>query len=240
MKLAYWNLKGRAFAIRCLLKYADVDFEDFQYTRESAIQWFVEDKPALYARDDIYPLNMPSNPYLIDGEYTIFQSGTILRYVGRKTGLSAKTDEGKLIEDVIWDVFTQLTDGKDGLMQARWVTSEDPEVQTKELEKVWSRFPEILSRINRILVRNKTKFLTGETPSWIDFVVLTMYDIYFWFQNKKDQLMPTAEAAKPGDLNYEILKMILEIYSNQKVKEYYDSVIEDDFMVPVGNGLAKS
>ena len=79
MKLAYWKIRGEAQAVRLLLSYFGVDFEDYVYSEGD--KWFNEDKLKL-------DLDFPSLPYLIDGHYNIVESGDILRYVVKKWGKS--------------------------------------------------------------------------------------------------------------------------------------------------------
>ncbi|CAN7985536.1 unnamed protein product [Ixodes hexagonus] len=109
--LGYTNVRGLAQSIRNLLTYKGVAFEDKQYKYgpppafEKA-EWN-KDKQCL-------GLQFPNLPYFIDGDVRITQTIAILRYLGRKHDLTARTPqeavELDLLEqqanDLLWGLIT--------------------------------------------------------------------------------------------------------------------------------------
>ena len=88
--LGYWKIRGLAQPIRLLLAYTNTPFTEVQY--ESREKWFEEDKKNL-------GLEFPNLPYLIDGDFKLTESSSILNYIVRRSGhneLLGKTaqDEG--------------------------------------------------------------------------------------------------------------------------------------------------
>ena len=86
-KLGYWDIQGLGQAIRMLLTYLEIEYEDIVYdntTRETT--WMKEIKPNL-------GLEFPNLPYYMEGDFKITQSLAILRYLGKKHGMYGKTDE---------------------------------------------------------------------------------------------------------------------------------------------------
>ena len=73
----YWKARigPRGSINRCLLGYAEVDFEDKQYSSlEGSTTIWSEDKPNL-------GLDFPNLPYLIDGDYKITESRAVSAYI---------------------------------------------------------------------------------------------------------------------------------------------------------------
>jgi glutathione S-transferase len=110
--LGYWDCRGRAEYIRMLLEFAGQEFEDRRYelTGTPTRTWLGEDKVSM-EKD----LAFPNLPYYLetreDGtELKITQSVTILRYLGRKFGLSGvtgSTDQEKTDQQATVELYEQ-------------------------------------------------------------------------------------------------------------------------------------
>ena len=132
-------------------------------------------------------------------------------------------------------MLTQLLDGKDGIVQARWVDNMDnPELQQQNLEKLWADFPNKMSRVNQILKRNQSKFLTGDTVSWIDFALLAMYEGYYSFFNRHGEMQDLVKTIQAGEQNYELFMAFKAIYENERVAAYSEETKKIPFMLPTG------
>lgn len=87
--LAYWDVRGFAQAIRNLLVYKGVEFEDKRYPHgpppEYSCGEWLRQKFEL-------GLKFPNLPYYMDGDVKITQSLAILRYLARKYDLNARND----------------------------------------------------------------------------------------------------------------------------------------------------
>ena len=163
MKVGYWKQKGRAFPIRCLLHHAGIEFEDVLYSSENKDTWFAELKPEMAKTAS--PMAIPSIPYLVDGEVTIFQSMAVLRYAGRKSGYVAQSEAGIIIEDSVEGVLTEVFEK---MRKARF-SGDERDVKQKEFLPVGYG---MLQSINDLL--EKSKYLTGEKLAWIDFYLFQM------------------------------------------------------------------
>lgn len=93
-------------APRYLLAYAEADWEDKKYVDRE--QWFNVDKTGL-------GIQLPNLPYLIDGDYKLTETTSIIRYLPKRLGkpeLLGKTiqDQGRVdqILGVLSDVQTTL------------------------------------------------------------------------------------------------------------------------------------
>ncbi|KAH6934278.1 hypothetical protein HPB50_022858 [Hyalomma asiaticum] len=98
--LAYWDVRGFAQAIRNLLVYEGVEFEDKRYQHgpppEHGRGEWLKDKFNL-------GLKFPNLPYYMDDDVKITQSLAILRYLARKYDLNARND----VEATELDVLEQ-------------------------------------------------------------------------------------------------------------------------------------
>lgn len=218
MKLGYWPLKGRAFATRCLLHYAGIEFEDHKYDAET---WFGKDKPAL--AESAKPFGGPSIPYLQDGDVTIFQSMAVLRYAGRKAGLAATDNKGMMLEDMFEGIIQEIMD-KFG--KARF-GSKDPNQITKNISEMADNLPSQLAPINAALAERK--FLTGDSPSWIDFHLLTIIEAYLFFRARSGTMLAMIESGG-NEQTKNICRMLGDLFQNEKLATYYKSVRHDPFI----------
>lgn len=95
-KLGYYAIRALADPIRLMLHHADVEFEDFHY---------YINPPPNYNRDAWFSvkytlgLQFPNVPYYMDGDLKITQAAAIMRYLGRKHDMIAKTEEEHLRSD---------------------------------------------------------------------------------------------------------------------------------------------
>ncbi|XP_075553474.1 glutathione S-transferase Mu 2-like [Dermacentor variabilis] len=96
--LGYWDIRGRAQAIRNLFAYVGVEYEDKRYSHGSGP---VPSREEWLADKYKLGLDFPNLPYLIDGEVRLSQSFAIMRYLGRKHGLMPKDEDTERRVDMI-------------------------------------------------------------------------------------------------------------------------------------------
>ena len=104
-KLGYWDIQGLGQAIRMLLTYLDIEYEDIVYdntTRQTT--WMKEIKPNL-------GLDFPNLPYYIDGDLKLTQSLAIIRYLGKKNGMYGTTAEESAKIDMLMEFGLDLVRG---------------------------------------------------------------------------------------------------------------------------------
>lgn len=87
IKLGYWKIRGLAEAMRMMLNYADVDYENVMYECGDAPDF---DRSDWLNVKFTLGLDFPNLPYLIDGDVKLTQSISILHYLSVKTGLFPK------------------------------------------------------------------------------------------------------------------------------------------------------
>ncbi|KAH7956271.1 hypothetical protein HPB52_007777 [Rhipicephalus sanguineus] len=96
--LTYWDVRGFAQAIRNLLIYKGVEFEDKRYQHGPPPEYgrgeWLKEKFAL-------GLKFPNLPYYMDGDVKITQSLAILRHLARKHDLHARNDAEATELDVL-------------------------------------------------------------------------------------------------------------------------------------------
>ena len=80
LTVGYWNIRGLGEPVRLVLEYAGKPYDWKEYTIANYMEWFGKDKQEL-------GMDFPNLPYLIDGDFKVAQSTTILKYIGRLNGL---------------------------------------------------------------------------------------------------------------------------------------------------------
>ncbi|ESO90540.1 hypothetical protein LOTGIDRAFT_233779 [Lottia gigantea] len=107
-KLGYWKIRGLAQPIRFLLNYVGEEFEDVQYEQGEAPGYSVEEWTKVKYT---LGLDFPNLPYYIDGNVSMTQSNTILRYIGGKHDLLGKTVKEKVACDMMTENAMDFRNG---------------------------------------------------------------------------------------------------------------------------------
>jgi len=107
LEFSYWALRGLGEPSRLLLRYTETEWTDaaVPLTDEGMNSWFQEKKANL-------GLDFPNLPYLLDGDVKLTQSLAVIRYLGRKFGLSpseADIAKGDVFEQYLVEVRTALS-----------------------------------------------------------------------------------------------------------------------------------
>jgi len=114
--LGYWSIRGLAQAIRYVLAYAGVPFNDVRYQQGGAPDL---SRSAWTDKKESLQLDFPNLPYYIEGDapgeqLRLTQSTTILRHLGRKHLLSGATlaEQARcdLVLDTVYDFKSILVD----------------------------------------------------------------------------------------------------------------------------------
>jgi glutathione S-transferase len=101
--LGYWGLRGLGAPIQYLLEHVGEKYE-FK-------NWSEDHKPDWFGQKNSLGLAFPNLPYLIDGDVKLTQSAAILKYLGRKHGLVATSENDIQIQEQLEGVLGDLRMG---------------------------------------------------------------------------------------------------------------------------------
>ncbi|XP_069485141.1 glutathione S-transferase P 1-like [Ambystoma mexicanum] len=102
-------------------------------------------------------------PMFTDGDFRLFQSNAILRYLARKHYLYGKNDKEAALIDMVNDGAEDLRIKFFRFFFQEWDTGK---------EKYMEEMPDLLSPFERILSKNSSGFLVGSTISFADYSLL--------------------------------------------------------------------
>nr|UQQ66581.1 glutathione S-transferase sigma 4 [Conogethes punctiferalis] len=159
-KLQYFQFNGYAEAIRYMLHYGKLDFEDIRYKRE--------DWPIKSVKDSLPFGQMPT--YEEDGR-TINQSMAIARYVGNKIGLVPSDPWEQAVLDAavlnVYDFAKKLVDN---------LKDQDPEKKEENQKNIDETVEYYLTRFERELKAGNGHF--GGKLSWADFIIVGLVETF--------------------------------------------------------------
>jgi len=213
--VGYWGIKGRAYPIRLLLTYKNIEFEDRCYYKDTAPVWFGEDKPKI---GKMAELNFPSIPFVVDKDNQdetgddkptiIFQSIAVQRYLGRKYNLCAQTDKECYLEDMFEGIFKDIGDA---MQKAVFGTEEDMLKWSEAFDNVWGPIESHMA---------SHKYIAGDNLVALDFVLFSH--------------MEMVENYKPNCFDgYEQLKRFRAcIMEDKNVCQYVESRKKQPFFPP--------
>ncbi|XP_064459459.1 glutathione S-transferase Mu 1-like [Ornithodoros turicata] len=179
--LGYWNVRGIAQPIRYMLEYIGKPYEDKVYNfkedappSELRAEW-LKDKEALGRGDGA--MDFPNLPYYMDGDVKITQSLTIMRYLGRKNGLFAQTNEEETQQDVLEAQVNDL----------RWHLIDYCKYDVLGSLR-WSNYPDAIEGQMKLVsdYLGAKKWLLGDRLTYVDFLLYEALDQHRLF--KKDCL----------------------------------------------------
>ncbi|XP_078506651.1 glutathione S-transferase P 1-like isoform X3 [Lissotriton helveticus] len=104
-------------------------------------------------------------PMFADGDFILFQSNTILRYLGRKHDLYGKNSKEAALIDMANDGLEDLRQKFAKFFFQEWDTGK---------EKYMEDLPNQLRPFERLLSQNASGFLAGSTVSYADYNLLDL------------------------------------------------------------------
>ncbi|KAM4771509.1 glutathione S-transferase P 1-like [Rhinophrynus dorsalis] len=154
--LTYFPVRGRAEAIRLLLADQGVSWKEDEV---QIADWFSGKcdlkKTAVFGQ----------LPRFQDGDFELYQSNSILRYLGRKHGLAGKDDKESALIDMVNDGVEDLRQKFGRLVFFEFETGKEKYLQ--DLPNHLAPFENILSKNS-----NGTKFVVGDQISYADYNLL--------------------------------------------------------------------
>ena len=208
--LGYWGIKGRAYPARLILTHKNVDFEDKCYTKDTAKNWFAEDKPNLGKKA---LLNLPNLPYLIDrpnsesdnsdsDDTHIFQSMAVLKYLGRKYDLNpAQSEQEKLLADMWQAILVEIMESG-----AKAYFNKETDTLKEKLAPSWSAINDHLQN---------HQFMCGDKLSWIDFLTFSHIEMFRKLDDKILEGMEEIQKFEGKMLELDNVKKYVKIHETQ-------------------------
>ena len=162
MKLYYFDVYGRAEAIRILLDYAKVEYEDVRTKQE---EWGEIKKTGKFEYGCMPALEKDGKMYSM--------SGAILRYVAVANGLYPTDPEEVYEVEKLLDLVGDYTAG---LIKLHFTKDED---EKKKMfgEYLENFFPKYLGYFDKQLQSNSSKeFMVGDKATAVDFQMLHLLE----------------------------------------------------------------
>ncbi|XP_039274355.2 glutathione S-transferase Mu 2-like isoform X1 [Styela clava] len=164
MELGYWDFRGYGEACRYMLEYCECDYDDKQYPRRSRV-----DYSAWRDICETLDLDFPNLPYLIDGTKRLTESVAILKYLGRKYGLTPGSEDDKIRADMVEGVVLEIRDRFYGLFF-------EPEGQySKYVHDFITDMRGLHAKLKKIIkFMGKNKWLVNNELTYVDFLFYAM------------------------------------------------------------------
>ena len=195
--VGYWDFQGMGHAIKLLLSYFKVPFEDKQYPYANKDEWFAKAKPALNSK-------LPNIPYIQDGDFVITESVAVLQYAALKTG--NKDLMGKNDLDAIR--IAQLASVCRDFAMSFVTLCFNPEYEKVKEETLKTKTVPILEKLSKAL--GDQDYVIGYL-TWADFPLAMLLDVLL-------RLSPDALASYPN-----LAKFHDRIWSNEGIQAYRKS-----------------
>ncbi|XP_046852796.1 glutathione S-transferase 1-like [Xenia sp. Carnegie-2017] len=186
-KLTYFNVRGRAEAIRLLFAAAGVKYEDCRIGKEEFQQLKSSGK---------LPFNQV--PILEFDDKIIAQTSAIMRYLGRETGFAPEDSYEVVKADMIGDAMIDI------LKKAKkFFVEKDEEKKEKLIKEFYEEIlPNSLKPLEKMLKSSNEKNFAANKLTYADINFFAGLDLLF--QETKEDIPPILD-------NYPCLK---ELYQN--------------------------
>ncbi|CAK8678999.1 unnamed protein product [Clavelina lepadiformis] len=165
--LGYWDLRGRGEALRCVLEYLGVEYEDKRYKLSGeppnidGSSWF-----GVKAQMN---LDLPNLPYIIDGDVRMTQAWAILKYLARKhTILFPKTEEEIRSCDMLEEV------GRDLALPFYTLCYNHEDFDEAKKKYFGETLPKLLDLLEKFL--GSSNWMIGDKMTYVDFFFCEVLD----------------------------------------------------------------
>lgn len=163
--LAYWKTRGLAQPIRLLLHYIGQDFDDVKFEMGEGPEF---NKEEWLSKKFTFGLEFPNIPLYIDGDVKISQSNAIIRYLGRKHDVAGKTEQERIMVDMLLDYYKDLRNSIDNVTYS-------PDYDNMKSELFDSMKKEQLPLLEARLSKGNPWFI-GEEVTIVDFPLYEILD----------------------------------------------------------------
>lgn len=209
LKLYYFNIKGKGESIRLICAYSGLKLEDYRFSS----------RDEFLAMKEGTRLPFGQVPMLeVDGKHSMVQSSSIMRYLGKLSGLYPMDDY--ILAQKIDSVMDQAADVFMGSTVLTYGLRFGVDLSPEAKEKSYEHFNEVvlpnhLKKAERLIESSATGWIAGtEEPSPADFV---------WYCSLNNMTAKKEIMEKNKRLeSYPKLKAFVEKFESlEEIKEYY-------------------
>ena len=162
-KLYYFNVRGRAEAVRYIFALAEQHYEDVRIPKED---WPKYKETMPFGQMPVLEVTEGAH------SFKLAQSAAISRYLGNKFGFVGKTVEENAILDSYADLMNDMLMG---FITAHHET--DPEKKKELFTKYFTEgIIEFLKYFEKALIENKDGVIVGDKVTWVDLLFCTVWD----------------------------------------------------------------
>ncbi|CAK8679042.1 unnamed protein product [Clavelina lepadiformis] len=165
--LGYWDVRGFGEAIRYMLEYLEVDYEDRRYVAQGPPpKW---EGSTFHPVRDSLGLDFPNVPYVIDGEVRMTQMSAIMKYISRRfNALAPRSEEQTRKCDMLDEVIRDFSIG------FYLVCYEYEDFDVKKDKYFKETLPAIATQLERFLA--DSTWLIGDELTYVDFKACSFLD----------------------------------------------------------------
>lgn len=162
--LAYWAIRGLGAPIRLLLEYTKTPYEFVKYEIGEAPEY---NRDSWFKVKYTLGLDFPNLPYMKHGDFSITESGAIMRYIARLTNTAGTDAKHEATVEMLAGVAGDI---RSGITRIAY---------NKDYEKLKVDFfqkylPDKLKSLNAYL--DGKKFFSGNEPTYVDFIYWEIFD----------------------------------------------------------------
>lgn len=180
LTLGYWDIRGMAQPIRCLMEYCGLDWEDKLYSQADGNAPVPYDRSSWLDVKETLGLNFPNLPYLIDEgvDIKLCQSMAILHHVARKRPDLNLLGSDALISARCDEIIYEAADVKSKMTGLMYRCGREGE----GLEYIQNQLPVSLARFEAQLAKFDTVWFAGSSTLTIaDFIMHELIDVSVLF-----------------------------------------------------------
>ncbi|XP_022703227.1 glutathione S-transferase Mu 5-like [Varroa jacobsoni] len=160
----YWDIRGLGQAIRYVLEYAGLQYDEHRYPLGEKLDGRQEWLKVKFTLG----LDFPNLPYLKMGKVRMSQSLAILRFLARRTGLFPGTEEGQqrvdLAEQQVYDIIWHNVR-----------VCYDSQYSDKKKEEYMKQYLELYCPQLETFLGDRS-FIVGDELTYVDFLAYEMFD----------------------------------------------------------------
>eukprot|EP01080_Neovahlkampfia_damariscottae_P011956 gene11956-5357_t len=216
VKLTYFNIRGKAEAIRLLLEDNQIPYEEIRIPYDENWKQNIKPKISPFKQLPVYEET--------ENNLKIFQTQAIMRHLARNQKLYGKTAQ----ETILCDVYQEsITESRDDLVKIFI----DKNFQEKREKYSSIHLMNRLSNLTEFFKSNSDKFCIGNTKTYVDYLMWVYLDYVRAFDLKRLEEFPELNSFRMRFSEIENISNYLKSERRPKVYTlpfmYFGNTIED-------------